>query len=103
MSEQDASVKVEDIWRGLEEVYDKGLTRAIGISNFNEEQTERIIKIARVPIHNIQVFGIFSKRPPGGNAPLPCPIQTCQNRQGTQHLLHVVRDARIAGARQLHS
>lgn len=51
----DHSVSVEDIWRGLESVYEKKLTRAIGISNFNVGQTERILKVAKIPIHNIQV------------------------------------------------
>lgn len=58
MSAQDPSVKVEDIWRGLEGVYNKGLTRAIGVSNFNGGQIHRIQKIATVPIHNNQVWRI---------------------------------------------
>jgi len=52
---QDHSVKVEDSWKGMEGVYEKGLTKAIGVSNFNESQIERIQKIAKVPIHNSQV------------------------------------------------
>ncbi|CAI2353745.1 unnamed protein product [Caenorhabditis sp. 36 PRJEB53466] len=48
-------VKVEDIWRGFEKVYDLGLTKAIGVSNFNESQLERIIKIYKVPIHVSQL------------------------------------------------
>lgn len=55
MSAQDQSVTVEDIWRGLEGVYEKKLARAIGISNFSEDHAERIMKVATVPIHNIQV------------------------------------------------
>jgi len=35
MSEKDESVKIEDIWRALEAVYEKGLTKAIGLSNYN--------------------------------------------------------------------
>lgn len=46
---------VEDIWRGLEGVYKKGLTKAIGVSNFTVEQIQRIMKVAKVPIHNLQV------------------------------------------------
>ncbi|VDM58696.1 unnamed protein product [Angiostrongylus costaricensis] len=49
------SVTVQDIWRGLEGVYKKGLARSIGVSNFNVEQIERILKNAAVPIHNSQV------------------------------------------------
>uniref|UniRef100_A0A0K0EZD2 Alcohol dehydrogenase [NADP(+)] (inferred by orthology to a human protein) n=1 Tax=Strongyloides venezuelensis TaxID=75913 RepID=A0A0K0EZD2_STRVS len=51
----DKTVKVEDTWRGMEAVYEKGLTKSIGISNFSNEQIERIMKIAKVPIHNSQV------------------------------------------------
>ncbi|KAI6191161.1 Oxidoreductase, aldo/keto reductase family protein [Aphelenchoides bicaudatus] len=55
VKEQDHSVKVEDSWRGMEGVYEKGLAKAIGISNFNDSQIERIMKVAKVPIHNSQV------------------------------------------------
>ncbi|KAI1701913.1 aldo/keto reductase family domain-containing protein [Ditylenchus destructor] len=52
---QDHSVRVEDIWEGMEEVYEKGLTKAIGVSNFNATQIRRILKMARVRPHNVQV------------------------------------------------
>jgi alcohol dehydrogenase (NADP+) len=55
MSVQDHSVKVEEIWQGLEDVYNKGLAKAIGVSNFSISQMERILKVAKVPIHNLQV------------------------------------------------
>ncbi|CEF69673.1 Alcohol dehydrogenase [NADP(+)] [Strongyloides ratti] len=55
MKEHDVSVKVEDIWKGMEDVYEKGLTKAIGVSNFSNEQIERIMKNAKIPIHNSQV------------------------------------------------
>jgi aldehyde reductase len=55
MTKIDPSVKVEDSWRGMEGVYEKGLAKAIGVSNFNDEQIERIQKVAKVPIHNSQV------------------------------------------------
>uniref|UniRef100_A0A0K0DWA2 Aldo_ket_red domain-containing protein n=1 Tax=Strongyloides stercoralis TaxID=6248 RepID=A0A0K0DWA2_STRER len=51
----DTTVTVEDTWRGMEKVYEKGLTKAIGVSNFSNEQIERIMKIAKIPIHNSQV------------------------------------------------
>ncbi|XGW20061.1 hypothetical protein V3C99_003687, partial [Haemonchus contortus] len=55
MSAQNHDVSVPDIWRGLEGVYKKGLAKAIGVSNWNGEQIERVMKTASVPIHNCQV------------------------------------------------
>lgn len=55
MSKQNLSVTVQDIWCGLEGVYAKGLAKAIGVSNWSIEQIERVMKIAKVPIHNCQV------------------------------------------------
>lgn len=39
----------------MEKVYQKGLAKAIGVSNFNIDQIQRIQKIANVKIHNVQV------------------------------------------------
>lgn len=55
MSCHNHKVKVEDTWKCMEAVYNKGLTRAIGVSNFNEYQIERIMKSATVPVHNSQL------------------------------------------------
>jgi len=55
MEKQDHSVKIEDTWKAMEEVYNKGLTRAIGVSNHTEEQIERLLRAAKVPIMNSQV------------------------------------------------
>ncbi|KAE9554106.1 hypothetical protein FO519_002695 [Halicephalobus sp. NKZ332] len=55
MSEQRKDITVEDIWRGLESLYEKKLTKAIGVSNWSPEQVERAQKIAKVPVHNVQV------------------------------------------------
>ncbi|KAI1700288.1 aldo/keto reductase family domain-containing protein [Ditylenchus destructor] len=54
-SHHDLAVKVTDIWKGMENVYEKKLTRAIGVSNFNSDQIDRIQRMAKVPIHNNQV------------------------------------------------
>lgn len=42
-------------FKGLENVYESGFAKAIGVSNFNIQQLERILKVAKVPIHNLQV------------------------------------------------
>ncbi|KAK6015202.1 hypothetical protein OSTOST_19376, partial [Ostertagia ostertagi] len=53
MTEQNPSVTVQDIWRGLEGVYKKGLTKAIGVSNWNGEQIERVLKMLPLPISQL--------------------------------------------------
>lgn len=55
MTEHLRSVTVQDIWRGMEGVYKKGLAKAIGVCNWNGEQIERVLRTAQVPIHNCQV------------------------------------------------
>jgi len=42
-------------WQAMEKEVDAGRCRSIGISNFDEDQVERIVKIARIPVSNIQV------------------------------------------------
>ena len=51
----DFSTDLVAIWRAMENVCDKGLTRLIGLSNFNESQISRILRIARIPPANLQV------------------------------------------------
>lgn len=42
-----------DTWRGMEEALKLGLTKSIGVSNFNEEQLGRLLKSAKVkPVVN---------------------------------------------------
>jgi len=51
----DHNVKIEETWKGLEDVYARGLVNAIGVSNYSCEQMERIAKCAKVMPHNLQV------------------------------------------------
>ncbi len=43
----------------MEGVFDRGLAKAIGVSNFNAEQVQRICDTARVKPHNIQVSDVY--------------------------------------------
>ncbi|KAF1769737.1 hypothetical protein GCK72_001554 [Caenorhabditis remanei] len=54
MSQQIAS-PVEDIWRQFNAVYKAGLTKAVGVSNWNNEQIGRALALGLTPVHNSQV------------------------------------------------
>lgn len=43
------------IWKEMEELVDAGLTKAIGVSNFNVKQLQRILNQAKIPPVNLQV------------------------------------------------
>lgn len=51
----DKSTDLEAVWREMENMVHVGKAKSIGISNYNERQIERIMKIARVPPANLQV------------------------------------------------
>jgi alcohol dehydrogenase (NADP+) len=43
-----------ETWKGMEEVYKKGLTKSIGLSNFSLSQIQRIYDESTVKPHNLQ-------------------------------------------------
>lgn len=50
-----------DTWKAMEELVKKGLTKSIGISNFNKRQIERVVENATIiPVTN-QVFSTIPK------------------------------------------
>ncbi|KAK6534273.1 hypothetical protein TWF281_005603 [Arthrobotrys megalospora] len=46
--EKEKGITIEQAWRELEGLYEKGLVKAIGVSNFGIEELERVRKVARV-------------------------------------------------------
>uniref|UniRef100_A0A1I7TWH9 Aldo_ket_red domain-containing protein n=1 Tax=Caenorhabditis tropicalis TaxID=1561998 RepID=A0A1I7TWH9_9PELO len=54
MSEHIAS-PVEDVWRQFDAVYKAGLAKAVGVSNWNNEQIGRALAVGVTPVHNSQV------------------------------------------------
>lgn len=51
----DAEVNLVETWKEMEKLVDEGLVRAIGISNFNSVQIQRIYDNARIKPANLQV------------------------------------------------
>lgn len=48
-----SAVDYVDTWKALEGTVKKGLTRSLGLSNFNKRQIERILAIAEIkPVNN---------------------------------------------------
>lgn len=46
-----------DTWKAMEEVQKKGLTKSVGISNFNRKQIERLLESATIiPVTNQVCF-----------------------------------------------
>lgn len=48
-----------ETWKGMEECVHQGLTRSIGISNFNSEQITRLLRTAKIKPVNNQVILYF--------------------------------------------
>lgn len=51
----DLNTNLEQIWKAMELQVKAGRAKAIGLSNFNEAQIQRILKIAEIPPANLQV------------------------------------------------
>jgi len=50
-----ADIDYLDTWKGMEECYEKGLVKSIGLSNFNSEQIKRVLDICTVKPVMLQV------------------------------------------------
>ncbi|XP_071832017.1 aldo-keto reductase 1B-like [Apostichopus japonicus] len=48
-------VPYTDTWKAMEKLVEKGMTKSIGVSNFNINQLKELLKIAKVPIVMNQV------------------------------------------------
>lgn len=44
-----------DTWRAMEDLVEAGLCLSIGVSNFNQQQLQRLLKVARIPPSNLQI------------------------------------------------
>ncbi|XP_047003041.1 aldo-keto reductase family 1 member A1-like [Schistocerca americana] len=51
----DKETDIISVWKAMEKLVDAGLTRAIGLSNFNSNQIKRITDSARIVPANLQV------------------------------------------------
>lgn len=51
----DKNTNLLELWKAMEAQVDAGRTRSIGISNFNQSQTKRILDNCRIPPANLQV------------------------------------------------
>lgn len=51
----DTDSKLIDVWHKMEEMVDLGLTKSIGVSNFNEEQIQRILDEGRIKPAVLQI------------------------------------------------
>ena len=51
--QEDEEVTLEETWLAMEECVKQGLAKSIGVSNFNSQQIDRILKIASIkPVVN---------------------------------------------------
>lgn len=56
----DLNTNLIEIWKAMETMVDAGKARSIGMSNFNVNQVERIMKVARIkPVTNQVNISLF--------------------------------------------
>jgi len=53
--EIDLATSLEAVWKAMESQVESGRAKAIGVANFSVPQIERILKIAQIPVANVQV------------------------------------------------
>lgn len=51
----DPSTNHLDVWAEMEKQVVNGLTKAIGLSNFNSKQIDRVLNAAKVPVSMLQI------------------------------------------------
>ncbi|XP_064601352.1 aldo-keto reductase family 1 member B1-like [Liolophura sinensis] len=60
----DTTTRLEDTWKGMEACYDAGLAKNLGISNFNRQQTEKMLGIARIKPCSMQAeLNVYHSNP----------------------------------------
>lgn len=50
-----SDVDYVEAWAGIEDAFDQGLTRSIGLSNFNKDQIQRVLDNGRIKPVIVQV------------------------------------------------
>ncbi|MDR3346399.1 MAG: aldo/keto reductase [Campylobacteraceae bacterium] len=57
--------KLADTWRAMEKIYERGLARAVGVSNFNEYHLNELKKSAKIKpmVNQIEIHPLLSQQP----------------------------------------
>lgn len=58
------SIDYVDTWKAMEKLVELGLVRSIGLSNFNSEQIDRILKIATIKpvVNQVECSPVINQR-----------------------------------------